>query len=341
MRKRNVMVIAAVLAAVMIAAFVSMNLSIPGSNTVSMPESISTPGFKIADHAKKITVRVSGENRSGSGVLISRKETGNSNLPGYYYLVLTCYHNISLDSSAKSKIFHVFTPDNIVYSASPIKEKRLFPELDLDAIYFYSPLKLLYEVAVKPTKLDTIKFNDKLTVAGYPCQSEGCPDIGSLKIINGFANPIKKPLSKGYQLGFSEDFKEGTSGGAVINNNGQLVGIAGKRKGIYGVSNQQYTYADKSVPSSIEIDQYGKLSWAIPVNETILDTAIKLFQDASFSDINPQKENAELSKKIEYLTASYLDMKLLNIFIAVLLFFATISLMFLCLSAFIILKKMY
>jgi S1-C subfamily serine protease len=67
----------------------------------------------------------------------------------------------------------------------------------------------------------------------------------------------KKSLQEGYQIGYTNDVEQGMSGGPVLNQSGQLIGINGGLKHpLQGII--AFTFIDGSVPSQ-DIFQRWKL----------------------------------------------------------------------------------
>ena len=227
--------------------------------------------YEIYDLAKKTTLRVSGNGRYGSGVIIASDEKNKVRR----YLVITSRHNINQQPSDRNQKFHVFTPDGLVYSAILLENesKKIFRNKDLTLMYFQSYQPHSYEVAAKPKKWDTKYPSDKnINVAGFPCTGEYCLNIDPLTVTHCNGIMFDKPFVKGYQLGCDRDFNEGTSGGGVFNNNRELIAIAGKRFSNDKNNIEQYTYEDKSKKASQdEVKKFQSLSWAIPLDRETYD----------------------------------------------------------------------
>ncbi|NEQ40588.1 MAG: trypsin-like peptidase domain-containing protein [Okeania sp. SIO3I5] len=88
---------------------------------------------------------------------------------------------------------------------------------------------------------------------------------------------LAKPMQSGYQIGYNLSIYNGMSGGPLLNNYGQLVGIIGMGEPIIFVNPDIYLYRDgsrvtESLPVSPEeaLDFLSSLSWAIP-SETLVD----------------------------------------------------------------------
>ena len=88
---------------------------------------------------------------------------------------------------------------------------------------------------------------------------------------------LARPMRSGYQIGYKLTVFNGMSGGPLLNNHGQLVGIIGMGEPIIFVNPDIYLYKDGSrVTESLDIssekalDFLSSLSWAIP-SETLVD----------------------------------------------------------------------
>jgi hypothetical protein len=250
------------------------------STNNSSPGNTKVEDFRIADIAKKITVRVSGDRRSGSGVIVARQEKTIQSKKIYSYLVLTSNHNLA--NGSKNEGFHIFTPDGLVYPATLMSDRsrKLFPKEDLDVVYFQSYQQTPYEVATQPQDPNfSVSQDSEITIAGFPCDGEGCPNVAPLTFTKGKAYPSQKSLERGYQIGFDRDIKENTSGGPALNIRGELIGVIGRRTDVYGVPSSQYTFADGSKPSPQDIEKFRHLSWIIPLKKTSFDLTEKLLKE--------------------------------------------------------------
>lgn len=213
-------------------------------------------------------------NESGSGVLMAMEPTP-ANPSVYQYLVLTANH-VAKESREKGKEaeFYIRTPDGLIHKARRHPQK--FNKTDLALLSFYSPYR--YEVAVIAKK-QSLKLEDPIYVTGFPCDlglsSVYCP--AEFVLIQGKVKAVlTEPLVDNYSIGYSNEVVEGTSGGPILNTQGELVGINGRREG--GPSSQ-YKGADGSESTEDEIQQMKNWRWGIPIDFYIkLDTK-KLFKE--------------------------------------------------------------
>ena len=161
--------------------------------------------------AQEITVRID-SNAPGSGVILKR--SGNK------YTVLTAHHVVS----KKTLNYKIVTPDGQSYDLDKSKIKPL-PNVDLALVEF------------------TSNRNYKVAKLGNSDQSEG----GTISYLGGFpgtnysineptfsftqgkiAANSKQPLNDGYALIYNNSAVKGMSGGPVLNEQGELIGIHGR-----------------------------------------------------------------------------------------------------------------
>ncbi|TAE13537.1 MAG: hypothetical protein EAZ94_09745 [Oscillatoriales cyanobacterium] len=212
-------------------------------------------------------------NESGSGVLMAMEPTP-ANPSVYQYLVLTVNH-VAKESRERDKEpeFYIRTPDGLIHKARRHPQK--FNKTDLALLYFYSPYR--YEVAV--AKKQSLKEEDPIYVTGFPCDLGltivSCP--AEFVLTEGQVKDVlTKPLVDNYSIGYTNKVVEGTSGGPILNNQGEVVGINGRRE---GGSSSQYKRADGSESTEDEINSMKTLRWGIPIDFYLkLDTK-KLFKE--------------------------------------------------------------
>ncbi|MBD2180732.1 trypsin-like peptidase domain-containing protein [Planktothrix sp. FACHB-1375] len=254
-------------------ALVSSNSDKTPTPTVSPTQSVALPEGIIRDKARLISVRVLSVDRkewnantigtfevSGSGILLKVNTVKTSPHLPYLYLVLTNDH-VAKSSTKES---YIQTHDGLIHKGFLHPAKF---DADLRLLYFYSPYR--YETATLG-KSSNLKENEKIYVAGFPCQltsrEMSCP--AEFTFTQGEVFIFDQLLVDGYQIGYTNETKEGMSGGAVLNTQGQVVAINGRGKA--ESNNSQYSYADGS--GSPEITQQKSLALGIPI-KTYLNNA--------------------------------------------------------------------
>ena len=220
--------------------------------------------------AKPLTVRLLGENIAGSGVIISRK--------GTEYFILTCAH--VLDSNQENKLA-VLTVDGKKYYAQRDTTFN-FRELDLAIVKFSTNNE--YQVAAVNVNWN-LSLGEQVYVAGFPNYEKKAVnlvptvDLGikPYNLTQGkVIHLLNLSLERGYKIGMSNEIEIGMSGGPVLNQNGELVGIIGRAKYAFG-GFDAYRFSDGSQPSEELLDELVGVSWAIPIT--------KLNQQNNFSEI--------------------------------------------------------
>ena len=160
--------------------------------------------------AYQITVRIGEENR-GSGVIIGRQ--------GKTYTVLTNWHVVEQPSQ-----YTVQTFDGEIYYFDSSQVKRLV-EADLAVVYFTSGQE--YPIAYRGNSEQLIE-SQRVYLAGYP--GSNIPGSGNYRFysenIIGFLSPSE--IEDGYELIFSGEPIPGMSGGPILDDDGQVVGIYGR-----------------------------------------------------------------------------------------------------------------
>ena len=167
---------------------------------------------EVDDIAQNITVLIENKN-GGSGTIIKRD--GNT------YTVLTSFHNVA-DKSLK---YTLVTSDGQRYPINVNNIQRLGENIDLTVVQFNSSKS--YQVA-KIGNSDNAKRRDNVYTAGFPAKTGGinaslyeCRD-GQIS-----ANATQATIDGGYNLIYTNKILKGMSGGPVLNQQGELIGING------------------------------------------------------------------------------------------------------------------
>ncbi|MBX9256677.1 serine protease [Desmonostoc muscorum CCALA 125] len=166
---------------------------------------------EVGKIAKAITVLIDNKNGSGTGVIIQRKDNT--------YTVITAKHVI--ETQAK---YEIVTPDNQRYQLNYDTVKKL-PEVDLAVVQFTSNQN--YTVA-KIGNSNATTEGTTAYVAGFP-QATAAISSTIYNFTDGrITANASKPLRDGYALVYSNVTLPGMSGGPVLNDKGELVGIHGR-----------------------------------------------------------------------------------------------------------------
>ena len=164
----------------------------------------------VAKVAQAITVRIEGATQ-GSGVLVKRD--------GTRYTVLTAWHVVN--GQRPGEELEIYTSDGQRHKLDQGSIKRL-GEVDIAVLSFSS--SNAYEVA-QVGDVKSVSSGSSIYVAGFPLPTSAVP-TRIWRFLDGrvIANATVA-IPNGYQLLYSNPTLPGMSGGAVLNAQGQLVGI--------------------------------------------------------------------------------------------------------------------
>jgi len=201
-------------------------LLLPASQPLLLGTALSTASLLVSEapaHAQSqeavgkvaqaITVRIEGATQ-GSGVLVKRD--------GNRYTVLTAWHVVSGQRAGEE--LDIYTADGQRHQLEQASIKRL-GQVDMAVLTFSS--STAYEVA-RVGDVKSVSMGSPILVAGFPLPSSAVP-MRLLRLIKGdvIANATVA-IPDGYQLLYDNQTLPGVSGGAVLNAQGELVGIHGK-----------------------------------------------------------------------------------------------------------------
>ncbi|WP_392533555.1 tetratricopeptide repeat protein [Nostoc sp. C117] len=172
---------------------------------------IALSSTEVGKIAKGITVLIDNKNGSGTGVIIQQE--------GKNYTVLTAKHVI--ETQAK---YEIVTADNQRYSLDYSSVKKL-PNVDLAVVQFTSTQS--YTVA-KIGNSDESAEGTTAYVAGFP-QATAAISNTIYNFTDGrITANASKALRDGYALVYTNVTLPGMSGGPVLNDKGELIGIHGR-----------------------------------------------------------------------------------------------------------------
>lgn len=169
---------------------------------------------EVGNIAEKITVLIerTDSKDQGSGVIV--KHEGNT-----YYL-LTAFHVV--DQADK---YIIIAPDGEQYPLNYSTVKKMATGVDLAIMQFNS--SKTYTVA-KMGNSDQATAGTTAYVAGFPLRSSTVTR-SIYRFVNGqITANARQPLDDGYALVYSNITLPGMSGGPVLNESGEVVGIHGK-----------------------------------------------------------------------------------------------------------------
>ncbi|ACK66298.1 WD-40 repeat-containing protein [Rippkaea orientalis PCC 8801] len=180
--------------------------------------------------AKEITVRVVGKS-GGTGILIDRRKNS--------YTVLTNAHVFKQPGERA-----IITNDGKCYPIIP-KTIQTLPQLDLAVLVFSSPVN--YSLA-KMGKSEQLTPNQTVYVSGWAA-SGGTLHSRVFLITEGELTKTNSSLPLGYRLTYTNLVRVGMSGGSVLDEQGNVVGI----NGIVHFANNT---SDQIVASAIPINSF-------------------------------------------------------------------------------------
>jgi len=168
---------------------------------------------QVAKQAKQITVLINSNNSKGSGVIINKS--------GDNYTVLTAGHVVG-----KQDKYEIITSDNQSHAVKSVKK---LPNVDLAVVSFtnsnnnsnnYTPAKI--------GNSDSSTEGTTVYVAGFPKPTAAISESIYTFLDGRISANASKPLREGYALVYTIDTLPGMSGGPVLNQRGELIGIHGR-----------------------------------------------------------------------------------------------------------------
>ncbi|MDB4338140.1 serine protease [Synechococcus sp. AH-603-L18] len=257
-------------------------LGIIGITTATTALALQDPAASAQDAssveriAKAITVRIEGATQ-GSGVVV--KKEGNR------YTVLTAWHVINSNNDGEE--LNILMSNNSNHSIRVNRGVNInrVKELDLAQIHFESSED--YPVSILSKKVQHGSGSD-IFVQGYPLETN--------KAVLEYGRVLAHAeigIDQGYQLLYSSKTKPGMSGGPLLDNKGEIIGIHGRGEQDIRLASYKKTGINQGIPIShyenyLRGDSAPKLSasptsyddyYAMTVNSLRIDqpqTAIRL-----------------------------------------------------------------
>ena len=225
----------------------SLNASIYTRDTpINQPLTRLSPA-QVKQQATDITVKILSTEFLGSGILL--KKNGN------IYTVLTNAHVLEAGQSP----YNIETPDRKIHKAK-VSKKMKFGKYDLAMLEFSS--STIYAVASIGTQS---KIGDKVFIAGFPAyESENT--VKQFTFTTGrIVLVLEKALERGYQIGYTNKLEKGMSGGPLLNENGQLIGVNGMHA--YPLWDVPSVFIDGTPADEKLHQQIVRLNWAIAIDK--------------------------------------------------------------------------
>ncbi|MGI0481642.1 S1 family peptidase [Geminocystis sp. CENA526] len=242
-----------------------------GKNGNSRKKSDLLNEQQLKIQARLITVRIfSSDEKGGSGVIIGEKN-------GVYY-VITNNHVVS-DTNVNYKIQ---TYRNKVYLAEVIWQNNQDIVVDDLALLKFSSKEKYGVVKLK----NDIKNNEKILASGFPFQ-DNFTQSSNLKYTLGYVNKIlSQPLIGGYKLGYTNNIYSGMSGGSILNEKGELIGI--NALGSYPFLGNHYIYQNGTIIPEKEVAIMEELSWGL--SSSSIENLINKLQQKGLINFNLNQE---------------------------------------------------
>lgn len=221
---------------------------------------------KLYQKAQSITVKILGADFLGSGILLQKQ--------GLNYTVLTNAHVLQ----AGDRPYRIQTPDGKIYAADLPKGLN-FGNNDLALLKFHSQGKIY---AVASVGLSPV-VGDKVFAAGFLGTEESSQVKGFALTTGKLLLVLPKPLEGGYQLGYTNNLQKGMSGGALLNHQGEVVGVNGMHA--YPLWDVPSVFEDGSQTDEQLHKMIIRLSWAVSM-EKIVQLTPKSTKTKDFSLLN-------------------------------------------------------
>lgn len=239
----------------------------------------------VAQIAQAITVKVMVGTTWGSGILIRRE--------GKNYTVLTNRHVLTPADS-----YRIQTSDGRIYNASVL---RGIPWADNDlALLQFQSDGTVYAIATL-APFSHLKVGDTVLAAGFPAEDDLNASAAEFVFVSGQVRLVlESPLKEGYQIGYTGGLRKGMSGGPLLNQRGEVVGINGRHA--YPIWGNPYQFKNGSVPSPALQQQMFELNWAIAVQ-----TFVQLSGQAIAPPVAPSQMPSVENESIDPLPVAPLE----------------------------------
>jgi hypothetical protein len=201
---------------------------------------------QVNDIAKPITVMIGGLDGKGSGVIIAKN--------GSTYTVLTANHVVK---KAGYGLYEIITHDGQKYQ---MESAQSVGKLDLALVRFTSSKN--YPIA-KIADSRTVKEGATVYNSGFPVPSISNSQQRIYFFLTSQITARGRGENLGYDLFLSGSPRPGMSGGPILNDQGEVIGIYGKaefgisesalaRDGVQGIPTEKFPNLISNIPDNIQ-----------------------------------------------------------------------------------------
>jgi S1-C subfamily serine protease/Flp pilus assembly protein TadD len=199
---------------------------------------------EVNDIAQAIAVKIATTNGNGSGILLQKQ--------GDVYTILTAAHVVKNERAS----YTITTPDGRTYQPIANSIRRYQGDVDLAVLKFRS--SATYKLAELGNS-NVLKGGMNLYVAGFPAPTEVITESVFVFREGKVTANSKRAFKDGYGLLYSNDTLPGMSGGPVLNEAGQVVGIHGRG------DREQESRAKTGFNAGIPIARFADIAGALGV----------------------------------------------------------------------------
>ncbi|BAZ46137.1 peptidase S1 and S6 chymotrypsin/Hap [Chondrocystis sp. NIES-4102] len=228
-------------------------------------DSTNNLSSQISNIAINISVKVLDQDFLGSGLIIKHQ--------GDRYIVVTNQHVLRAGEAP----YQVQTSDGKIHSAKVLPNKlKKKDNYDLALLEFQA--NNTYSTA-KIGKSAYLEVGERIFAAGFPYNQVENNNTVGFESSQPYNTPkfalkpgrisivLNKALEQGYQIAYTNDVRKGMSGGALLNIQGEVIGINGKHA--YPLWESPEFYQDGSQPCPALQDLITRSSLAIPIEKSI------------------------------------------------------------------------
>ncbi|MDY6902565.1 MAG: serine protease [Cyanobacteriota bacterium] len=203
---------------------------------------------QLHHRAEMISVKVMSQEVLGTGFLLKKQ--------GCAYTVVTNAHVLRAGKAP----FQIQTFDNRIWKAET-KYVASAKGDDLAILQFRTrgEIYTVPSIGVNPV------VGTKVVAAGFPFTEDDSGVDGFTLTTGKVSLVLDKALQGGYQIGYTNNIQKGMSGGALLNQNGQVVGVNGMHAfPLWDIPSvfESGEEADKTLHEKIV-----RLSWAVPMGK--------------------------------------------------------------------------